>query len=691
MKTILSLAFAQDYINFDEEIEFFDETYRVIQYSTNFDVDLTLSLIKKYDGQCDVICLSGIPQKIKFKKGHFLHPSTGLLKSAAKHTPIVDGQIIKDVYIPYALRIFSLKNPQYFSNKKIGFYSAALQISFVEPLLDLGNKVVMADPFFLMKLPFNLYSAKTLEKFIKTLAPILRSMKIQKKHVPDFDNKSVFKNRALREFLECNILVGNEANINFLNLSHLKGKSLLIDILSPQFEEKLKNAEVKDVLVCLPQLSNYPKINYSILEGIIQVRKGSGVFVTQDDVIKLVEEVKFAPVVKNYTVDKDEVTKFSFVIHPLSKSYLFKHPLLKPFQKYSKPVEKIAEDIIALSPGFYYGKIDGIVSEKNGKKVEGLIYTVTETPKKLLEAKADAIYRKILKLCEKAYESGSKIMGLGAYTKIVGDAGVTIDRLSPIPVTTGNSLSAASTLWAARLAVLKLGFVQYNESTHQMKGTVMVVGATGSIGAVSAKILALSWKKIIIVAPRAYKLIELKDEILKINPKADIEVSTDADNFSMICDLIITTTSGAGKSILDIMKVKPGCVICDVSRPFDIKEEEAIKRPDVLVIASGEVTLPGNVNISIDLGLEGNIVYACLAETALLAMEGKFESFTLSRNINYEKVIEIDRLANEHGVRLSQIMGHSGFITDAEFDLCREHAQKALERNLLMKKNSKKK
>src|SRR5689334_23929507 len=32
----------------------------------------------------------------------------------------------------------------------------------------------------------------------------------------------------------------------------------------------------------------------------------------------------------------------------------------------------------------------------------------------------------------------------------VGDAGVTIAQRSPIPVTTGNSLSAAATLWAAR-------------------------------------------------------------------------------------------------------------------------------------------------------------------------------------------------------------------------------------------------
>jgi predicted amino acid dehydrogenase len=294
-----------------------------------------------------------------------------------------------------------------------------------------------------------------------------------------------------------------------------------------------------------------------------------------------------------------------------------------------------------------------------------------------MEAEPDAIYQKILKLCEKAHQRGSKIMGLGAYTKIVGDAGVTIDRLSPIPVTTGNSLSAASTLWAAKLAVDKMGFVK--RENGKFKGKMMIVGATGSIGAVSAKVLSFSWEEIYIVAPRAYKLIELKEEILKINPDAKIHVSTEADTYTSECDLIITTTSGQGKTILDIMKVKPGCVICDVSRPFDISEKEAIQRPDVLVIASGEVQLPGkDLNMKIDIGLEGNIVYACLAETALLAMEGKFESFTLSRNINYEKVIQIDKMAKEHGVRLSQIMGHNGFITDAEFELCKEHATKKL-------------
>ena len=97
-----------------------------------------------------------------------------------------------------------------------------------------------------------------------------------------------------------------------------------------------------------------------------------------------------------------------------------------------------------------------------------------------------------------------------------------------------------------------------------------------------------------------------------------------------------------------------------------------------MVIESGEVELPGDYKMKVDLGLHGRIVYACLAETALLAMDNRFESFTLSRNISYQKVLDIDRMAREHGVRLSHITGHSGIITDHEFELCRNHAIKSL-------------
>jgi len=141
--------------------------------------------------------------------------------------------------------------------------------------------------------------------------------------------------------------------------------------------------------------------------------------------------------------------------------------------------------------------------------------------------------------------------------------------------------------------------------------------------------------------------------------------------------MIVTATSGAGKKILDIMKVKPGCVITDVARPLDLPAEEVAKRPDVLVIESGEVYLPGEVSMK-KIGFDDpNVVYACLAETIVLTLEGRFENFTLGRTIEWEKVHEIYKLGLKHGMRLAAISGVNGVFSDEDIARVRQLALEA--------------
>ncbi len=135
-------------------------------------------------------------------------------------------------------------------------------------------------------------------------------------------------------------------------------------------------------------------------------------------------------------------------------------------------------------------------------------------------------------------------------------------------------------------------------------------------------------------------------------------------------DVIVTATSGAGKRVLDIMAVKPGAVITDVARPLDLSAEDVARRPDVLVVESGEIELPGEVHMR-DIGLPPGVVYACMAETVVLALEGRYETFTVGRQIEWEKVKEIYRLGLKHGMRLAAISGVNGVFSDADIDRVR--------------------
>jgi predicted amino acid dehydrogenase len=269
-------------------------------------------------------------------------------------------------------------------------------------------------------------------------------------------------------------------------------------------------------------------------------------------------------------------------------------------------------------------------------------------------------------------------MGLGAFTKVVGDAGVTVAKRAPLPITTGNSYSASGALWAAHDAVARLGLVKL-EKGKKVKGKAMVVGATGAIGAACARLLARTTEELHLVSPEAAKLLLLEKSILKDSPDVKLVLASYADSDESIgdMDMIVTATSGAGKKILDIMQVKPGCVITDVARPLDLSPEDVAKRPDVLVIESGEVSLPGDVNMK-SIGFEDrHVVYACLAETIVLALEGRFENFTVGRNLEWEKVHEIYKLGLKHGMQLAAISGVNGAYSDEDIARIRSLALEA--------------
>ena len=137
---------------------------------------------------------------------------------------------------------------------------------------------------------------------------------------------------------------------------------------------------------------------------------------------------------------------------------------------------------------------------------------------------------------------------------------------------------------------------------------------------------------------------------------------------------VTDATCLVGEKVIDVRRLKPGCVVCDVARPPDVKEEDAKLRPDVLVIESGEVLLPGKPEFGFNIGLPPGVAYACLAETALLAMEGRFENFTLGRNIEMERVKEIYRLFKKHGLQLEGLRSFGKYVSDEEIAVKRRLA-----------------
>ena len=352
----------------------------------------------------------------------------------------------------------------------------------------------------------------------------------------------------------------------------------------------------------------------------------------------------------------NDLDSFAFIIHPIDakRDVGRKYPLLGRFLS----VKQI-DFFSTYFPPVYISQIDGLRSTGTGKEVKGWFVACPLTPRRMLELPERTVYRKIVETGRLAERLGARILGLGAFTSVVGDAGVTIASQLSIPVTTGDSYTVAVAIEAARAGAQAMGI-------PLAAATVAVVGATGAVGAVAAELMARDVAKLWLIGRRVDSLEALRERIMSLTT-AQVEIATDMAPLAGV-DVLLTVTS-ALDTVIEPEHLRPGAVVCDVARPRDVSARVAAARDDVLVIDGGMVQAPGtDVQFNFDFGFPAGLVYACMAETMALALEGRFESFTLGRNINVAQVQEIAAIAHKHGFRLAGFRSFERALTPADVE-----------------------
>ncbi|MFN8155839.1 MAG: hypothetical protein U0R68_00360 [Candidatus Nanopelagicales bacterium] len=671
---VVNVSLASPDRDYDEKVRFLDHDVRVVRVGTNGDVRLAETLVREWAGAADAIAVTGIREA----------RATGLydgeleaierVRRATDDVPVTDGHALRDVLAEWAVRQVQLEMPGYFTNARTLVLGGDNHARTVRVLREWTENFEYAEPLMRWDVSAKLHSNPVLgmvSDVVKTPVRLLPGTSRLSVTTPGHRLSNALARKAAAD---CHVVVATYDELTGFGDIDLARKTVITTAVS---EERLADLAARDVDLVLdttPQPFDVT-VTPAVLEAMmIAVSAGSG-RLTDDDLLDMIVDADMKPRML-WPNGFRRRSRFAFVIHPLSQQFF---TTVEPLATISKvapaPVMDLVEKGVAYLPPFVFSHVSGITSP-TGAEAEGWLISVGGTPKELLAHSPEFTYAKLLEAAEIARKKGAQVMGLGAFTKVVGDAGVTVSRRAPLPITTGNSYSASGALWAAHDALEKLGLAEFDDQ-GRMKGTAMVVGATGAIGSVCARLLALSCDELWLVSPETAKLLALKQDIERDHPRASIHVAAKPGEHLAEMDLIVTATSGAGKRVLDIMAVKPGCVITDVARPLDLSAEDVAKRPDVLVIESGEIELPGDDVRMKNIGLPSGVAYACLAETVVLALEGRFEDFTVGRNIEWAKVKEIYKLGLKHGMQLAVISGVNGPYTDADIARVRELALEA--------------
>ena len=661
MKKVVTVSLGSSKQDFKFETNFLGQRFQVERLGADNDTTKAWELMRRYQASADAIGLGEISDHWRVGQSTVTNKVTQRLLNVVTRVPSTTGGRLRRLLQVRAMRFVQHKLGNYFNNNLVLFFSGARNWDMAHALSEYTPNLSFADALMQTGAPTMLTSLQQLELYAKghDLALAGKPGEILEGMLAGFKSK-----RLAAAMAKAHVIVGTFAELKAVGSpANLAGKTVITSAVDDERLEFFKRCKVNLVIDVSPKLFERV-VGVNVIEAMILAALGKREEdVSDDDFNEILDELAIEPRLLHPTGNFRNVRRFAFVIHPLSQGYFSKaFPIPKGTPK---AIMNRIETAAAYMPPMVYCKMENIISP-TGAEAEGWLITVGGTPKEMLSHSPEFTYRRLLAASRMAEKMGAQIMGLGAFTKVVGDAGVTVAKRSELPITTGNSYSASGALWAAADAMRRMGLVHVPEDGKRIQAKTMVIGASGSIGSVSARLLAMAFDEVVIAGRDLKKLEQLKASILEDTPDANVVCSTNYDELLGDMDMIVTSTSGAGKKILDITRVKPGCVITDVARPLDLPPEEVAKRPDVLVIESGEIELPTKVKGMKSIGLPPNVIYACLAETIVLALEGRFEVFTVGRDTEWEKVKEIYKLGLKHGMKLAAIAGVNGPFSDED-------------------------
>ena len=145
--------------------------------------------------------------------------------------------------------------------------------------------------------------------------------------------------------------------------------------------------------------------------------------------------------------------QFGFIIHPMRS---LRKDLARRFRWAPFLPEPLLEHIARRKAPVPVSHITGIRSQ-TGVEAEGWFVGCPLSPRQFFRLPVELVIRKIADAANLAADQGARIVGLGALTSVVGDAGVSVAAQSKVPVTTGNSYTVWTAIEGARQAAALMG------------------------------------------------------------------------------------------------------------------------------------------------------------------------------------------------------------------------------------------
>ena len=258
------------------------------------------------------------------------------------------------------------------------------------------------------------------------------------------------------------------------------------------------------------------------------------------------------------------------------------------------------------------------------------------------EENSATLLKKTFMACRLAAKKGARIAGLGFDFLNAGIIGAAVARKLRMAVTSGLSYSLAASLEG-------ILYVLEQSGLDLAQAEVVVLGAAGNAGGILAQLLAREGANYITLVESDKYRLESLARVIMHESGVPCKITVQARKAVRRADLLVPAAAGAREPVWP-GDLKPGTVVCDLARPY-FSVDASRSRADVLFFDGGVVQMP-DAPADFTVGnFPPGVFPPGLAEVAILALERRFENYSLGSALRVGKVEEIRRLGRRHGFR----------------------------------------
>ena len=611
-------------------------------------IDTAASYIKSHDGQADAIAIVGATHQIQLGQEKTEHAKSDLLFSIAKTTPVIDGAGILNAVERWSVRLVDEIEPGIWSKKKVLMVPGLNHGGMAESFQAYTTDINYADPILYFDLPA-IPGIGSKESLVAVAESTLNQLKELPYHLLfPYPRNSENRSTHNKPFTDSHILAGDIGAIKQTAPADLSGKTVVTTHVSKEEVKALQKQNLSILVTLLPNLSHdtrkFAHHAPAIVEAcLVAVQQKSDDPLDENNYLTQLADIRWQPTIRYLQPEEARTSKFAYVTQPTDVQHL------QQTYRWTRYVpQRLLKRTAAHIPPVFIGRVREITSTHTQQNAEASLLMLGGTPDEFAQRDTNFVYRRLLRAAHMAEQLGARLMGVSAFSDSMGEASELVSHKTGIAITSGRSLSAVATIEAAQAAVL-----QMSEHADLRDVAVTVIQASNASMAACTRYVAPKCPRLTLVDSRPEQLIALKKQIEQENPHAKITISTSTADSVKKADLIFvmapTSANETGERPFELALCLPGAVICDFSRPTTFSREEADLRPDVLIIHAGKFRMPGDPKFEFDFGLPNKLIHPSFVEAAVLAIEERYQDFSVGNELSVDKLREIITLTHKHG------------------------------------------